>query len=261
MLTYIVEDVKGVLKDLPKRPPSGFKKSLDGGNRVGGDLDTIFPRYWMALYLIGKWRLCASLEIDNVLADVEGISSRSGSLKRILSDLADAGMLVGQKLSIGNPQTVMSVNRLSESGEALYMELFNEKPLEDDWSKLVRLRGDAHPEHTLAVLFFSMHARKCGWMTEVLPSDANSNADVWIGKESESHYVDVLLERNESWRSSAKLNDGSVTLCTGTADLRQRLSGDCKLDKVPGMATDIQTLVQMKYKTMNHATNLWAETW
>lgn len=87
MLTYIVTDAKSILKSLPKRPPDAFKKSLDGGNRVGGDLDKIFPRYWMALYLIGRWRLCTSLEIDTVLAGVEEISSRSGSLKRILSAL------------------------------------------------------------------------------------------------------------------------------------------------------------------------------
>lgn len=256
-LAFIIEDVKTILKGLPKRPPAGFK-GISGGNRTGGDLDAIFLRYWIVIYLMGRWRLSASMEIDFVIGFVDDISPRSGSLKSILGGLIDAGMILQEKLEMETPKTVLKVNRLSENGEKLYMELFKEKPLENEWSRLIQMGYDE--QRLLMTLFFTMHARKCGWTTQLSSSEAVT-ADVWIGKGAEAHHVDITLDRNDTWRNLAKLDGGKVAIFAGTADLRQRLSADCKLDKVPGMANDIETLAMMKYKGLDHTISLWAEEW
>ena len=80
-------DYSRIMKSLPKRPPAPFDKVLDGGNRVGGDLMRVYQRYWMAVYLVGRWMLCASMEIEDVIGKMDDVSSKSGSLKRIINDL------------------------------------------------------------------------------------------------------------------------------------------------------------------------------
>ena len=73
-------------------------------------------------------------------------------------------------------------------------------------------------------------------------------------------YVDIAFDRNSN-RKKLALTGNKIFIFAGTADLRQRLSGDCKLDQVPGAANDIETLAAMKYKCMNHKSNLWADEW
>lgn len=267
MEKYLVENVRSILKGLPKRPPAPFDKVLDGGNRVGGDLARVYQRYWMAVYLIGKWGLCASMEIENVIAKIDDVSSRTGSLRRILEDLTSSGIFVNQKLEMDAPKTALVVNHLSESGMKLYQELFKEIPIENEWLKIIGFQRSHLPEKTLAILLFSMHARKCGWMTKILSEMAsaqNTDPDVWIGKGEETFYVNVELSRQEpatKWTNLTQSTGGCIAICAGISDVRQRLAGDCKLDKVPGVATDIETLVKMKYKNMDSNTSLWIESW
>jgi len=265
MLADIITDAKSILTGLPKLPPAPFDKALDGGNRIGGDLARIYQRYWIAVYVIGRWRLCAAMEIEAVVAHVAQVSSGSGSLRRVLDDLVAAKILVGEKIEMEMPRTALKVHRLSEDGERLYQALFNEKPVENDWAKLIRMSGaDSSPEHTLAVLTFTMQARKRGWMTRVLPeisSEKNVVPDVWIGRGAETLYVEVESGKSANWRNLAKLNGGSVALCALTERSRQRLAGDCKLDNLAGVATDLEMLVKTKYKTVDHTTPLWIEQW
>ena len=42
---------------------------------------------------------------------------------------------------------------------------------------------------------------------------------------------------------------------------RQRLVGDCRLDKLPGMATDLETLIKVKHSTITDQNPLWVESW
>lgn len=265
MLADIIADAKSILTSLPKLPPAPFDKALDGGNRIGGDLARIYQRYWIAVYVIGRWRLCAAMEIEAVVANVAQVSSGSGSLRRVLDDLVTAKILVGEKIEMDMPRTALKVHCLSEDGERLYQALFNEKPMENDWAKLIRMGGgDISPEHSLAVLTFSMQARKRGWMTRVLPeisSDQNAVPEVWIGRGAEALYVEVESGKPTHWRDQAKLNGSGVALCALTERSRQRLAGDCKLDNLVGVATDLETLVKTKYKTVDHTTPLWIEEW
>ena len=267
MQGYIIEDVRSLAKLLPKHPPAPFDKILDGGHRVGGDLVRVYQRYWMAVYLVGRWGLSASLEIEHIIAALDGVSSRSGSLRRILEDLTNSKIFVQQKLEMDTPRTALVVNRLSELGEKLYQALFNETPMENEWSQVLCLSNESVSEHDMAILFFTMHARKCGWMTRLfptVPSEQPVISDVLVGRGSERYYVKMALERQEpavSWKELANLNNGNAALCSSTIDLRRRLTGDCQLDHIAGMATDIETLVKMKYKIMDHNTDLWVEHW
>lgn len=265
MLADIIADAKSILTSLPKLPPAPFDKALDGGNRIGGDLARIYQRYWIAVYVIGRWRLCSAMEIEAVVANVAQVSSGSGSLRRVLDDLVAAKILVGEKIEMDMPRTALKIHRLSEDGERLYQALFNEKPMENDWAKLIRMSGaDSSPEHTLAVLTFSMQARKRGWMTHVLPK-ISSGQDVvptiWIGRGAEALYVEVESGKPAHWHDLAKMNGSGVAICGMTERSRQRLAGDCKLDNLAGVATDLETLVKTKYKTVDHTTPLWIEQW
>ena len=126
--------------------------------------------------------------------------------------------------------------------------------------------GDRFPEHTLAVLIFALHARKRGFATQVLPPVEGSKAvpDLLALRGEEKWYVEVELGQKESpakWRNQAKLNGGKVALCAATPATRQRLVGDCRLDKLSGMAADLETLIKVKFQTITEETPLWLEEW
>jgi hypothetical protein len=50
-------------------------------------------------------------------------------------------------------------------------------------------------------------------------------------------------------------------LCAATQKSRARLVGDCKLDKLAGLATDLETLINGKFKEINAASPLWQVSW
>lgn len=266
-LTVIVQDAIKTLGNFPQKIPAAFSNMLSGGGRSGGDLLRVFQRYWLILYLIGRWRLAASMELEEALAETVGVSAGSGSMRRVMLDLEKANVLVSEIIDLKSPRTALKLYRLSSDGEKLYQALFQSRPYENDWSRLIRLHeGARFPEHTLAVIAFAMHARKRGWATQILPEVTESKAvpDAWIMRADEKLYVEVELgekERVAKWRNQAALNGGRTALCAATQKSRARLVGDCKLDKLPGMATDLETLVRGKFKEVNAASPLWLTSW
>jgi len=266
-LTVMVADAKKMLANFPQKIPAAFSAVLSGGERTGGDLARVFQRYWLILFLIGRWRLAASMELEETLAGVVGVSAGSGSMRRVLLDMEEANVLVNEIIFLKSPRTALKLYQLSAEGEKLYQALFQVKAFENDWSRLIRLHeGARFPEHTMAVIAFTMHARKRGWATQVLPEvkGTMSVPDVWIMRGKEKLYVEVELgdkERVSKWRNQAGLNEGCVALCAATQKTRARLVGDCKLDKLAGMATDLETLVRNKFKELNSASPLWLEDW
>ncbi len=266
-LADLVADVRNRLPSLPKSCPAAFRKALDGNGRKGADLARAYQRYWIALYLIGHWRLNAQLEIADVLACISGASPGSGSLRRILDDLGEKGFVIAEKLALSAPRSALKLLRLSPDGARLFEVLFSQPPLETDWERLIRLHeGERFPEHTLAVLIFALHARKRGWATQVLPPVDETNAipDLRIWHSEQHFYVEVELGQKENpakWRNQAELNGGKVALCAATPATRQRLTGDCRLDHLSGLATDLETLVKVKYATIHAETPLWLEEW
>jgi hypothetical protein len=266
-LTIILEDTKKMREKYPKKTPTAFTNILSGGERSGGDLPRIFERYWLVLYLIGHWRLTAAMELEEVLAETVGVSSGSGSVERVLADMAKANILLIGKLELKSPGTVLMVYRFSSEGEKLYQSLFQARPYENDWSRLIRLQGDEQlPEQTLAVLAFTMHARKRGWATQILPEvkGAVCVPDALLMLGDEKIYVEVELGEKESvarLRNQSVLNNGCTAVCTATEKSRTRLVSDCKLDKLPGSATDLESLIVGKFKKINSKSPLWFEIW
>lgn len=267
-LTVIVEDARRMHEKYPKETPSAFSNILSGGGRTGGDLTRVFKRYWLVLYLIGRWRLAATMELEEVLAETVKVSAGSGSMRRVMLDLEKANVLISEILELNSSQTALRLYRFSAEGEKLYQSLFGSRPLENDWSRLIRLHeGARFPAHTLAVLAFSMHARKRGWATKVLPevSGSRSMADVWLMRANEHFYVEVELCEKERdgarWKNLSSLNEGHVALCAVNQKAHTRLVAECKLEKFPGLATNLETLVSGKFKNINSESPLWLETW
>jgi len=266
-LTVMVADAKRMLTTFPQKIPAAFSAVLSGGERTGGDLARVYQRYWLILYLMGRWRLAASMELEATLAGTVGVSAGSSSMRRVLEDMEKAHVLVTEVVNLKSPRTSLRLYRLSAEGEKLYEILFQTKAFENDWARLIRLHeGARFPEHTMAVIAFAMHARKRGWATQVLPEvkGTKSVPDVWIMRGNEKLYVEVELgdkERVSKWRNQSLLNGGQVALCAATPKTRARLVGDCKLDKLAGMATDLETLVRNKFKELNSASPFWLEDW
>ena len=266
-LSVIVQNTKEMLGNFPQKIPTAFSSVLSGGGRTGGDLVRVFQRYWLILYLIGHWRLAASMELEEALAETVGVSAGSGSMHRVLEDMEKANVLTIEILDLKSPRTVLKLYRLSPEGEKLYQALFQTRAYENDWSRLIRLHeGARFPEHTLAVLAFTMHARKRGWATQVLPEvkKTKSVPDAWIMRGDEKLYIEVELgekERVSKWRNQAVLNGGRTALCAATQKSRARLVGDCKLDHLPGLATDLESLVRGKFREINSTSPLWLASW
>jgi hypothetical protein len=266
---FLLEESKKIVKLLPKPCPL-LQKVFVGGGRVGGDLQKAFGRVYVTLYLIGKHRLCSTMEIDALIGGATETSARSGSLRRVMDEMIEKKILESTTLSMGSPKTSLKVVRLSEKGEQVYRELFKSDPQENDWARLIRLHeGDKNTEHTLAVLTFGVHARKYGYYTRVIPDvDGNAVPDIWIARSDEALHVEVELGNKDhvtKWKNLAALNEGRVAICTSVPRLRERYVGDCKLDESgvikSGVATDIEMLVKNKYIEVANSTSLWIDAW
>jgi DNA-binding PadR family transcriptional regulator len=266
-LTVIIEDATRMRAAFPQKIPAPLSIALSGGERTGGDLARVFQRYWLIVYLIGRWRLAPSMEIEEALAGAVNVSPGSGSLRRVLDDMEEANVITAGIIKLKSPRTTLKLYRLSAVGENLYQDIFQTQPTENEWSRLIRLHeGERFPEHTMAVIAFAMHARKRGWATQVLPelTGTKSVPDALILRGNEKWYVEVELgdkERVSKWRNQAALNGGRVALCAATQKTRTRLAGDCRLDKLAGMATDLETLIRNKFKELNSSSPFWLEEW
>jgi hypothetical protein len=266
-LAGLLAQSREVWSALPTTCPAAFQKALPGAGRVGEALKKAYKRYWLTLYLIGACRLNAKFEIEDLLSLIGGMSSRAGSLGRIIEDLQQAGILTGQTVQINAPKTSLRLLRLSPDGARLFKILFDREVEETDWECLVHLHeGDRFPEHTLAILIFALHARKRGWSTQILPPVEGTKAvpDLQVLRGEEKWYVEVELGQKESptkWRNQAELNSGKVVLCAATPVTRQRLVGDCRLGKLPGMAADLESLIKVKHSTITDQDPLWVESW
>jgi len=266
---FLLEEAKKIVKELPKPCPP-LQKSFVGGNRVGGDLQKAFARVYVILYLIGKHRLCSAMELDALLGGATETSARSGSLRRVMDELIEKEILKAEILTLSAPKTSLKAVRLSAKGERLYRDLFKSDPLENDWSRMIRLHeGAKQIEHTLAVLSFGMHARKRGYFTRILPDvEGNAAPDIWVARGEETLYVEVELsdkEHDAKWRNLAKLNEGRAAVCLSSSRQRELFSSGSQMDQASpfksGFVTDIETLVKNKYIDVNASMPLWIDAW
>ncbi len=255
-LEQLIERLKRL--DVPSRTrlPVRLREVLSTGQR--------FRREVQALWLLSQG-LSVRLEMDLALAAVNGLKPRSGSIRRLFERLAENGLVEMETLRLSKPKTGLALVRLSEKGRTVVEALFGEPPAEGDWDRLRRLHeGERFPEHTVAVLIFALHARLRGWETEIMPDvDGMAAPDVAVRRADEHYYVEV--ERGEKrkdpkWRHIAEANGGVAALCAMTPEHRSLLVGDCKSLGLPGVATDLESLIKVPFHDA-HGEPLWLEKW
>ena len=88
-LLDLAKEVSTILSSLPSRAPSPYEKILDGGNRTGVILDQALQRWWIMIYLIGRWELSTWIEIDVVVSHIVGVKPGAGSVHRLLEKLVE----------------------------------------------------------------------------------------------------------------------------------------------------------------------------
>ena len=246
-LASMLADLQATQKDekFPKRPPAAWQQRLSGKGRKGRDLDLANQRYWSTLWLIGRWGIVSKMEVETMISLSNGLLSRSGALSRVMGDLLNAGVILEKSSRLSTaPSSALKMFQLSSEGKTLFKLLFKK----------------------VAVLIFALHARRRGWATQLMPSvEGKAAPDLVIERGDECLYVEVergQKEKKTKWTGIAELNDGTVALCAMTPKFRRRLVGDCKLAKIKkGFATDLKTIVTVKYDTIGAETPLWDESW
>jgi len=249
----------------PPRVPLKYQQAL----KASGLTDLRWRRGSMQLYLIATLGINAHLELDKLIAPHEGLSYRTNSTKKPLKVLSEAGLLVVQTLRLEKSGFRMALNlaRLSEAGRQLCSS-FGWAAVESDWDRLIQYhQGESQEAHTLAVIYFALMARSRGWATEIVPDiDAAVKPDISVIKDGQSQLVEIELgtrgdeKQTKKWHNMVD-TQGYVAVCTATGNTRERLVGDCKLAKLPGMAADLQSLQKTKYHDTTSDDPLWIETW
>jgi hypothetical protein len=269
-MATILADLQKMQKssDFAKKPPAAWQQRLSGKGRTGRDLSLAYERYWSTLWLIGRWGIVSKLEIETLIGLSNGLSTRAGSLVRASKDMVEANLLLEKSMRLSkSPSSALKIYQLSEDGKALFKLLFEKTAIQDELSVMnEKHEGERFPDHTLAVLIFALHARRRGWATQLMPSvEGKAAPDLVILRGDERLYVEVergQKEKSSKWTGIASLNDGTVALCAMTEKYRQRLVGDCKLLKInSGFATDLKSLVTVRYDDIGAETPLWMKKW
>lgn len=222
-----------------------------------------YRREVQILWLLGQGHNIR-LEIDWVISQVNEIKPRSGSIRRTFERMAESGLIEAETLRLLKPRTSLALVRLTDTGRAVAQALFGEEPHEGEWERLQRLHeGERFPEHTVAVLLFALHARLRGWTVAIMPEVDGAAPDAVVWRGQERFYVEVERGKKDKpakWANIAQANGGKVALCAMTPQHRALLVGDCKRQRLPGVATDLETLINVPWhKARNEP--LWIEEW
>jgi hypothetical protein len=235
-----------------------------------------YRRQILALYLVACHGVNVRLMLDMLISAADGLSLRSGSIRRPVEQLGEKGLMVCETIGMTTPiETSLAFVRLSEDGKSL-ARIYGWEPVETDWERLIRLhQGDSEQmrAHTMAVLAFAMHARLRGYQTQIVPeiSGKKASPDVLVEKDGEKSYVEVELSHkdlSQKWRN-AKALQGRVAICTAGESARNRFVADSKaLLKVKhGLATDLNFLIfsgqasPIPITSINADSPLWVDAW
>ena len=256
---------------LPAALPARFESHFPKAGLNEADWERQVRRKLYVLHLLGQG-MDIRLEVDYLISQVEGIGSRTGALRRVYDSMVEKNLISREVLEMSAPNTSLAMLQLTEDGRQL-CQILGWGVAETERQRMNRMhQGVQFPQHTLAVMIFAMHARFRGFQVGVLPQiegvQTNAVPDVSVvrslpDEKPETIYVEVELsnkELDEKWRNQAQLQS-RVALCARNAQRRARLVGDCKLKKLHGVATDLETLIACKVPDISHNTPLWAEEW
>ncbi len=158
------------------------------------------------------------VELDYLVGALEGIKSRSSSLRTTLDMLAERGLAIAGNFNVtyGAFQSALSVMHLSEYGKEL-CRILGWTPIESDWEHINRLHeGERSRDHTFGLLAFSMHARLRGWQVQLIPEVVGEwQPDLHIQRQESGLYVEVEMSEKENRAKWQHLNalQGKVALC------------------------------------------------
>ena len=240
--------------------PVPFPERLHRG--IAGLQRTRQVRTLQGLYLLATSGLALGLELRQALGRQLGMDPEGGSLKRLFRvDLPGLDLAACETLDFINGSR-LAVLRLNPEGKALSRAL-NWPVVENEWERLVRQHaGLRYPQHTVGLLAFCYHARLRDWQVTLLPQvNANVEPDARVTKGSQSCYVEFEVRPHgklEKWQKSDAFQ-GSVAIATFTPSLRAGLVQECRDVRVPGQATDLQTLAQAARRQAPGP--LWLEAW
>jgi hypothetical protein len=271
--TFAHLDLLGELRSLkfPTTLPARFQSHFPAVRINEIDRERQIRRKLYVLYLLSRG-LDIRLEIDHLISQVEGISSRTGALRRIYDSMVEKNLISGEVLEMSAPNTSLAMLQLTQDGCQL-CQILGWDVSETERQRMNRMhQGEQYPQHTLAVMIFAMHARLRSYRVCVLPQiewvQTNAVPDVSVSRrlpdsKLETIYVEVEMSNKEldaKWRNLSQLQ-GRVALCARNAERRARLIGDCKLKHLPGLATDLETLIACKVPDISQDTPLWVEEW
>ena len=233
--------------------------------RVGG---VRWRRGVALLYLIARFGINSRMELAFALSGAfeKSLATARTWVRRAGDFLVERNLMVTTTLRLKNPVTSLSVYKLSQDGRH-FAQRMGWEVVESEWERVERLHeGARFPAHTMGILAFALHARLRGWSVAVLPEKQHNATppDVLIQKGGERWFVEVELSQKENaakWRHNAEDNGGKVALVAATPNRRHVLVADCKRLGLPGVATDLQTLIETRLSEIEADTPLWTEVW
>jgi len=209
-----------------------------------------------------RWRaVCAGLhlmsvtgwnltrELAEAMAAFKGAQSDSGSMRRVFQEyMPENGLVVYDGALPYLTPHMLSAVRLTDFGKDV-CRACGWEPVESGWERLIRLHeGDRQPDHTAAVLAFAREARLRGYRADILPEVKEGNAvpDLYVKDRLRRRaYVEVETTyhrlKPEKWRNLVALQ-GYVAVAAKLPSQRQRLVKEIKRLRLPGWATDLETL-------------------
>ena len=242
---------------LPERPPLRVESLLGNIRRDRR------KRLLHALYVAASTGYALSLDLRMMLAESLFVVHDNISIKKAFDDdLPQLGLMERQVLPFVRNSHV-ALLRLTAAGQALCQEM-GWQVVENEWQRLINLhRGDDLPAHTSGLLSFASHARRRDWRVSILPEvDAALEPDLLLeigdGVQIYAEFETRGHGKLRKWRKAADFQ-GFVAIGTFIPSQRKRMVEECKDAGVPGLASDLETLIQNAHARTPGG--LWLERW
>jgi hypothetical protein len=252
---------------LPRKPPR-FQAAL-------GESESLYRRQLMLLYLLATKGVNVRIELDLVMAGVEGISPRASVVRKIVEKLVKGGLLESEILSIERPlHTSINLVRMTEDAKD-FCRVLSWEVCESESERLKRLQGEeGMQEKNLAITILALHARLRGYRVKVLPETKGKiSSDVLLtDAEQNAFQTFVLLEDSipEITIERMKAVRGRVGICALDPKTRDKLVQECRQKGVEhGAAADFLSLIvgnkedqkPMPISEITRKNVMWAEEW
>jgi hypothetical protein len=263
------EDILEPLRSLkiPQKPPR-FQNSFGGSENV-------YRRQMMVLNFLATKGVNIRIEIDLVIAAIEGIAPRGSVVRTIVEKLVKGGLLESKIFSMEKPfHTSIHLVWLTADARDFCREV-DWKVCESEWEKLNRCQGGAdRREKNITIVIAAMHARLRGYGVTVFPEGEGKNvADLLLTDAGGNDlYVFIFLEDSSLDETIQKMKavQGRVGVCTLETGGKEKLLQICRDNGIEhGLVTDLQFLIAgngsdqspMPITKITRDTAMWEGAW